>query len=181
MKGIIFNVLEDMIVAQCGMSVWNDLLKKNAPENRTYVSAKSYSEAELFGIAQDVSVMLDIPLQDIVRAFGNFLFDGLATRHVEVVKRFSDFTSMVLGIHNVIHVEVNKLYHEPALPTISSRIVTANHIELNYRSPRKLCYCAEGLLFGAAKHYGQTITITHDVCMHHGADHCLLNIELKHD
>lgn len=55
MKGIIFNVLEDMVVAQCGMSVWNDLLEKHAPKDRVYVSAKSYAESELFSIVQDVA------------------------------------------------------------------------------------------------------------------------------
>ena len=180
MKGIIFNVLEDMIVEKCGMAVWNELLEKHAPQNRVYISGKSYEDSELFAIVSDVAVMLNIPLQDVVKAFGNFLFDGLATRHDEVVKQFSDFTELVMGIHDVIHVEVNKLYIEPALPVISSRIVSANKIELTYSSPRKLCFCAEGLLFGAARHYGQEIIIEHNVCMHNGADNCILDIELTH-
>ncbi|MDP5135616.1 heme NO-binding domain-containing protein [Rheinheimera baltica] len=181
MKGIIFNVLEDMIVEQCGMVVWNDLLKKHAPPERVYISAKSYAETELMAITNDVALMLNMPLQDVVKAFGHYLFNGLASRHVGVIKRFEDFTSLVMGIHDVIHVEVNKLYHEPALPTIISRIISPEQIEVTYRSPRKMCFCAEGLLFGAAQHFGQNITIVHTVCMHNGADHCILAIELQHD
>ena len=81
MKGIIFNVLEDMIVQQCGMAVWNDLLEKHAPADRVYVSAKSYEDIELLNIVQDVAARLELPLQDVVKAFGNFLFQGLADRH----------------------------------------------------------------------------------------------------
>lgn len=180
MKGIIFNVLEDMIVEKCGMHVWNELMTKHAPQNRVYISGKSYDDSELSAIVSDVAVTLNIPLQDVVKAFGNFLFDGLATRHADVIEQFSDFTELVMGIHDVIHVEVNKLYIEPALPTISSRITSANQIELTYSSPRKLCFCAEGLLFGAARHYGKNIKIEHTVCMHNGADHCILDIELTH-
>jgi predicted hydrocarbon binding protein len=180
MKGIIFNVLEELVVEKCGMGLWNDLLTKHAPPNRVYVSAKSYEDSELFAIVSDVAVILEVPVQDLIKVFGDFLFNGLATMHNDVILQFSDFTELVLGIHDVIHVEVNKLYHEPSLPTISSRIVSDHHIELTYTSPRKLCFCAEGLLFGAARHYGQEIAIEHEVCMHNGADHCVLDIELIH-
>ncbi len=37
MKGIIFNVLEDMVVEQLGMEVWNELLQSHTPEGRVYV------------------------------------------------------------------------------------------------------------------------------------------------
>ena len=72
MKGIIFNVLEDMVVQQCGMQVWNDLLAKHAPADRVYLSAKSYAEAELFDIVQDVALRLNLPVPDVVKAFGRF-------------------------------------------------------------------------------------------------------------
>jgi hypothetical protein len=179
MKGIIFNVLEDMIVQQCGMQVWNELLQQHAPKNRVYISAKSYEAAELFSIAQDVASRLNVPLQQVVKAFGQFLFHGLASRHQDVVAQFTDFTSLVLGIHHVIHTEVNKLYHDPSLPTISGRLITANQIELHYSSPRQLCFCAEGLLFGAAEHFKKHISISHPVCMHHGAPHCVLLVDIQ--
>lgn len=181
MKGVIFNVLEDMIVEQCGMAVWNDLLKKHAPHNRVYISAKSYAETELLAITHDVALLLNTPYQEVIKAFGTFMFQGLASRHSDVTARFTDFTALVMGIHNVIHVEVNKLYHEPSLPTITSRIISPNQIELLYCSPRKLCFCAEGLLFGAAQYYQQKIGISHSVCMHKGAKQCVLEIELQHE
>lgn len=179
MKGIIFNVLEDMIVQQCGMQVWNELLEKHAPENRVYVSAKSYADIELLSMVQDVATRLQLPPQEVVKAFGIFLFQGLATRHQNVVQRFPDFTALVLGIHHVIHVEVNKLYQDPNLSTIAASVLNPTQIEVRYQSPRKLCYCAEGLLFGAAQHFHRHISISHDVCMHQGADHCLFVIDLK--
>lgn len=63
MKGIIFNMLEDMVVTQCGMQVWNELLAKHAPKDRVYLSAKSYAEDELFGMVQDVAQRLNLPAQ----------------------------------------------------------------------------------------------------------------------
>jgi len=181
MKGIIFNVLEDMVVEKFGMPVWNNLLQKHAPPDRVYVSAKHYDENELFAMANEVAEILAIPLQDVVKAFGHYLFKGLADRHLSVVDNFPDFTSLVMGIHDVIHVEVNKLYQDPALPSISCQLKTPHSIEMCYSSPRKLCFCAEGLLFGAAEYFKQTISISHDSCMHNGASHCILNVEIQHD
>lgn len=40
MKGIIFNVLEDMVVEKLGMQAWNELMQQHAPNDRVYVSAK---------------------------------------------------------------------------------------------------------------------------------------------
>jgi hypothetical protein len=179
MKGIIFNVLEDMLVQQCGMEVWNELLQKHAPQNRVYVSAKSYEASELLSIVQDVALRLNLPIQDVVKKFGHFLFHGLAARHQDVVSKFPDYTSLVLGIHDVIHTEVNKLYHDPALPTISGKLLNPKQIEIHYASPRQLCFCAEGLLFGAAEHFQQKISIQHPQCMHHGADYCVLLVDMQ--
>lgn len=180
MKGIIFNVLEDMVVEKLGMQAWNELMQQHAPNDRVYVSAKNYDEHELFALANGVAATLNLPLQEVVKAFGHYLFKGLADRHQTVVQQFTDLTSLIMGIHNVIHVEVNKLYHDPALPTITCECETPQRLIMHYASPRKLCFCAEGLLFGAAEYFHESISIRHDVCMHNGADSCILTIT-RHD
>ena len=48
---------------------------------------------------------------------------------------------------------------------------------MGYRSPRKLCSFAEGLLLGAADHYGEKLTIEQPLCMKRGDDRCVLEIE----
>ncbi|GGW61031.1 heme NO-binding domain-containing protein [Alishewanella tabrizica] len=181
MKGIIFNILEDMVVEKLGMAAWNSLLEKNAPQGRVYVSAKNYDDSELFSLAQAVGDTLQLPLADVVKAFGHYLFQGLVERHQSVVQRFASFDALVLGIHDVIHVEVNKLYVDPSLPTISCEKTSDNTIKMFYHSPRQLCLCAEGLLYGAADYYKIPITIQHTQCMHLGAEQCELIIEQRHD
>ncbi|WP_423187752.1 heme NO-binding domain-containing protein [Alishewanella sp. d11] len=177
MKGMIFNVLEEMVIEKLGMAAWNTLLTEHAPPGRVYVSAKNYDDSELFALAAAVANTLNLPLADVVRAFGHYLFQGLAERHIDVVQRFANFNELVMGIHNVIHVEVNKLYVDPALPTIRCEQLSDTQIKMIYQSPRKLCLCAEGLLYGAAEYYQHTIHIQHDQCMHQGATHCELVIE----
>ena len=47
---------------------------------------------------------------------------------------------------------------------------------MGYRSPRKMCSFAEGLLLGAADHFGERLTIAQPACMKRGDDHCVLEI-----
>ncbi len=181
MKGMIFNMLEDMVIEKLGMAAWNNLLAEHVPADRVYVSAKNYDDSELFALAAAVADALKLPLAEVVRAFGHYLFQGLADRHEDVVKRFANFNELVMGIHNVIHVEVNKLYVDPALPTIRCEQLSDTQIKMIYQSPRQLCLCAEGLLYGAAEYYQRTISIQHNQCMHQGATQCELFIELQDD
>lgn len=46
----------------------------------------------------------------------------------------------------------------------------------DYYSPRKLCAFAEGLLLGAADHYGQAINVQQPNCMNRGDPRCRLEI-----
>ena len=47
MKGVIFRGLEALVIEKCGMAAWDDLLEKNAPEGRVYISAESYPDEEI--------------------------------------------------------------------------------------------------------------------------------------
>jgi predicted hydrocarbon binding protein len=46
---------------------------------------------------------------------------------------------------------------------------------MGYRSPRKMCF-PEGLLEGAADHFGEQVEIDQPRCMTRGDDSCVLEI-----
>ena len=87
--------------------------------------------------------------------------------------------ALIIGIDKVIHVEVAKLYHEPNLPEIDAQIIEDGFILMRYNSKRQLCMCAEGLIFGAAAHYGVDAKLNHAQCMHDGFDSCLIEIKYE--
>ncbi|WP_105169898.1 heme NO-binding domain-containing protein [Pseudoalteromonas sp. T1lg23B] len=179
MKGIIFRGLEELVVQAYDISVWEKLLEKHAPEDRVYVSAKNYPDEELFALAQEVALVVDKPLSDILRTFGEFLFAYLTQKHSEILLQFKDFSSLIMGIDTVIHAEVAKLYHEPNLPQIRCEKINENNILMFYRSNRKLCFCAEGLINGAAAFYQMNVNIDHQKCMHEGEQECTLLLTFK--
>ena len=66
MKGIIFRGLEALVIEKCGMAAWDELLEKNAPDGRVYISAQSYPDEEVIGLAQDVATALSMTMRAII-------------------------------------------------------------------------------------------------------------------
>ena len=179
MKGIIFRGLEALVIEKCGMAAWDELLEKNAPDGRVYISAQSYPDEEIIGLAQDVATALSMTMPEVLKAFGEYLFGHLNRSHPTVAKGFNSFAGLIMGIDKVIHVEVAKLYHEPNLPEIESKLIEDGFILMHYRSKRQLCMCAEGLIYGAASHYGIDVSLNHVECMHDGCDKCVIEVKYE--
>ncbi|MDK1288053.1 heme NO-binding domain-containing protein [Pseudoalteromonas umbrosa] len=176
MKGLIFRCLEELVIEQKGMDLWEDLLEQHCPEDRVYISARSYPDEELLAIATSVANALGLNMEQTLKAFGTYLFTFLAKKHPAIVKEFTSFDKLIISIDDVIHNEVQKLYEEPNLPTISATVIDPNTIELIYNSPRQLCFCAEGLIYGCAEHFNESVTIEHTTCTHRSDPYCTLII-----
>jgi hypothetical protein len=177
MKGIVFNVLEEMVIEQCGMLAWNEILETQKVEG-IYTAGESYPDEELFGLVGCISAKTDIPVEILVGAFGERLFKGLAERNPMFIEAEDTLKGFLKSVHDVIHIEVRKLYENPNLPDFEYEEGADNTLLMRYRSPRKLCILAEGLIRGASYHYNTTIEIEHPVCMHKGSDHCDIIVRL---
>lgn len=177
MKGVVFNILEDMVTEKGGLQMWQKVLDK-AGVDGGYTAVSTYSDDEMFSIVGAVVEELGIPAEEVIGAFGVYMFGQLASRYPVFTDSASDLFTFLESIDSVIHLEVKKLMTETNLPSISCTREGEKLLVMNYRSPRKLCILAEGLIYGAAEHYGYGIKIDHPVCMHKGADHCDLQVSL---
>jgi len=178
MKGVIFNILEELVIETAGMQVWNDVLAATNSEG-IYTSGDSYPDEELFGLVGEICKALNMDLPTVVGIFGEYLFGQLDARHPMFVEQAPDLKSFLLSVDTVIHGEVLKLYQNPNLPKFAYSQHDDDTMTMHYTSPRKLCILAEGLIRGAAKRFNTDIEINHPVCMHHGADHCELKVSFE--
>ena len=180
MKGIVFNILEQMVIEKAGLEGWDQLLQSvELDSNGIYTAGRNYPDEEVVTLATRASEMLDIPTEALVKAFGNYLFGNLVKRYPIFVEQQPTFFSFLKSVHDVIHVEVKKLYEEPSLPDFQHRQISDTQLLMEYRSPRKFCMLAEGLIAGAAEHYNVSYRLEHNVCLHRGADHCEFLITLE--
>lgn len=178
MKGIIFRALEELVVTNYGMDQWERLLEQSNLVDRYFLGPKSYPDEELIALVTVISSTLNKPQPELIRDFGQYLFGFLSRSHKDLVDQFDRFDTLIEGIDGIIHKEVEKLYAEPNLPSILVQRISNNELHITYDSPRKLCFCAEGLIHGAASYFGTDIHLVHETCTHQGAEHCTFRVTL---
>lgn len=179
MKGIIFNVFNKLVEEKFGLETWDALLEETKPTSRgAYTSAGTYDDAELFAMVGALSKKTGAPAKDLVKTFGEYTLSELAKQYPVFFKHDS-LKSFLLSIHGVIHVEVRKLYPDAGLPEISYQDSGGDGLIMIYRSPRKLCALAEGLIEGAAKHFKEMVLITQTKCLHRNDAECRLELKFS--
>jgi predicted hydrocarbon binding protein len=179
MKGIIFTTFNDMVEREVGIDVWEDILESVNPESGgVYTAVEDFPDEELIAMIMELSAKTSTPAEELVVSFGQYLFHVLAIKHSIFVQQKDSFLEFLKSVEDVIHKEVEKLYPNPNLPSLRWEQPDDNTLVLYYKSPRKMCQLALGLIEGAAEHYKVDYDLAHETCMHEGHDHCRLNIKL---
>lgn len=158
MKGIIFNVFNQLIETKWGLEMWEDLLEETRPASEgLYTSAGTYPDEELINMAVALSEKSGIPVSDLVFSFGEYLLHQLAVLYPSFFegKTAKDF---LLSVHDYIHVEVKKLYPMAELPNIEYEDPAEDKLVMIYTSKRKLYKLAEGMIHATSNYYKIKIT-----------------------
>jgi hypothetical protein len=174
MKGVVFNLLEQLVARDFGEDTWDALLEAGGLDG-VYTSLGSYPDEDLAKLVSAASDALAMPADDVVVWFGRNALPLFAERYPQLFVRHDSTRSFVLTLNDIIHPEVRKLYPGADVPEFDFD-VREDVLVMGYRSPRKLCSFAEGLLLGAADHFGERLTIEQRVCMKRGDDRCVLEI-----
>ena len=181
MKGAIFTVLQEMVEETFGFECWETMLSSSElASDGIYTSAETYDDNEILELVSALSEYSDTPVPDLVEAFGAYLFPHLVHSLPKSMMDYPDLWSFLDAVHTVIHVEVNKLYADALTPELVVTEKSDNDLTLFYRSPRKMCFLALGLIHKAADHFGTKVEVKHRCCMHESSDHCSLLVTKVH-
>lgn len=175
-KGIIFNLAEEVVVAEHGEDAWDAVLD-GAGLTGSYTSLGSYPDEDLTAIVDEAARQLGTDSASVLRHVAEGAIPRLAGRYPHFFAPHSDALGFVLTLNDMIHPEVRKLYPGAETPLFEYDVHDDRSVTLTYRSSRRLCALAEGFVAGAATHYGQTVTITRPACRLQGDDECLLRCE----
>ena len=175
MKGIIFNLLEDVVVKTHGDAAWDQLLEQ-ADLDGVYTSLGSYDDAEIMQLVSAAGSSLSLSDDEVLRWFGRQAIPGMAERWPGFFAAHEKTIPFLRTLNSVIHPEVRKLYAGAYCPHFDFTSPTDESLLMGYRSPRQLCGLAHGFILGAGDHYGDELTVQHLECMHDGADRCLIAV-----
>lgn len=161
MKGIIFVEFLGMVDEKLGMEVTEEIVEKsNLPSKGHYTTVGTYDDAEMISLVTELHKKTEIPVPELLKTFGLYLFGSFAVRYKDMIHHISDSFEMLRKIENYIHVEVKKMYKEAVLPTFSYEDISENKLKLIYTSERKMPDLAEGLIEATLTHFEEKFTIT---------------------
>lgn len=177
MKGIVFNLLEDVVTTHLGDVAWDDTLD-TAGVGGSYTSLGNYEDEEFVALLDAISARTGRPVGDTLRWFGHKSMPFLAQRYTEFFKAHNSLRSFLLSLNDVIHAEVRKLYPGAEVPVFEFESppgeVGHETLHIHYRSRRRLCLLAEGFIAGAADCFAESVAVSQSRCMHDGSDHCVI-------
>jgi len=179
LKGILFNVLEQTVVEGSGEEPWEDLLDE-AGLDGIYTSLGSYPDEDLFHLVGAAAGHFQWSTDDVLIWAGRQAIPHFYALYPELFDNHSGTRAFVLTLNEVIHPEVRKLYPGADVPDFDFDDPDGDPMPLGYRSHRRMCTFAEGLVRGTGDHYGETVAIEHTECMHRGDPRCLLHLAIGH-
>ena len=108
MKGIVFNILNEMVEGQFRMEAWDSLLDKTGLDG-LYIATDTYPDEELLTLVAAASEATEIRVVPLVRSFGEYMVPKFAERYPVFFENQTCLKSFLLTIDEVVHVEVRKL------------------------------------------------------------------------
>ncbi len=178
MKGIVFNLFEEIVSQQYGEDAWDDLLQ-NTGLDGSYTSLGNYPDEQLLKLVGAASVKLKTPADELVVWFGRHALPLLAKKYPQFFLPHKSTLDFILTLNDIIHPEVRKVYPGADVPDFKFESSSNGELLMAYRSARRLCALAQGLIEGAADYYKESVAIDHPECMKRGNEQCLLRISLK--
>jgi hypothetical protein len=175
-QGVILDELEKYVVrelGQTGLSRIRDLTGRGAGG---YQFDKAYPDDEMFVMLRGLVEATRRDPREIVEEFGEVLASSLLEVYGFLVDPRWSFLEFLLNTESVIHAGV-KLNTPGAKPPLIQALRSGpESVQISYRSRRRLCPLAKGIIKGAAAHYEVAIILTEDTCMLRGDSECVITV-----
>ncbi|SPJ33734.1 heme NO-binding domain-containing protein [Kushneria phyllosphaerae] len=178
MKGIIFNMFNDIIVTRFDEQTWEEMLE-NARVSGAWSSLGNYDDHDMLALVNAASHQLAITPQACLQWLGREMLPRLGGIYPGLLERFSTTFSMLKALNNVIHPEVVRFHPGASVPVFHYHEVSSHSMVMEYCSARGICSLAHGLMQGCSDYFNETVDIDHLQCRHRGDEHCLFRITIR--
>ena len=161
MKGIVFTEFLEMVEQKFDYAMVDDLLSTTQLKSEgIYTSVGTYNYTEMVNLVVNLSEKTNIPVSDLLKVFGKYLFQSFTNSYGQWMANSSDGFSFLESVHNYIHIEVKKLYPDAELPYFETERIDENTLIMIYTSVRKMADLAYGLIEGCMEHFEEKAVIS---------------------
>lgn len=180
MHGIVFNGLQKFVTASYNYSTWIDLCKEANVHGKMYFPTDTYPDEEVLAIVVAASKATGNGIPIILENFGEFMINDLMKiyRH-SLNPDWNTSLDLLANVEETIHKAVRMKNPNATPPQLECKRTSFNEVIIRYRSKRKLCFLARGLITGVSKYFNEELIVTEPTCMNSGDEECKLIINLK--
>ena len=174
MKGVLFNVVEDVVTEAMSADAWDDIVER-ADVGGAYTSLGSYPEEELGRLVAATARHADLSENDTLRLTGRLGFKHLVKRAPQLMYGLDDWRAVLKSLDEIIHPEVRKIYPDADVPGFDATD-DGDSLVMTYTSRRGLCALADGLIVGTGEWFDTALAVVHESCVHDGDDACTMRV-----
>ena len=179
MKGLIFNLLEEFLVARCGETGYELILadcQLITAKPSLMVGPGSYPDQDFTAIIASAVNRLDLGPDELLRELGRTAIPLLASRYPQFFSRSTHSREFFASLNFIHHLEVKKLYKDAELPHFRCENKADGRLVIAYLSGRGLCHLFSGLIDGVADHYRTPLSQRQLACTCDGQPECLFEV-----
>ena len=161
MYGIVNKAIEELVTENFGEAAWEAVHKKSGIDVGFFLSNEAYDDAVTYKLAIAASEVLNMPLSDVLIAFGEFwvLNTGKKKYGALMETGGANLREFLINLPN-FHNRVALIYPNLAPPEFVVSNVEENSLHLHYHSHRPgLKEFVRGLIQGLSKLYDTPVTI----------------------
>ncbi|HUF98992.1 MAG TPA: heme NO-binding domain-containing protein [Ilumatobacter sp.] len=165
--------LQDFVSSVGGDALWRAVRSAAGVETEVFVSMNSYPDAVTLELVGAASRVLDMPTEEILRAFGKHWILYTARRgYGAIFDTMGRTLPEFLANLDMMHTRLSLSMPELRPPAFVCEPLEDGRIRIEYRSGRDgLAPMVVGLLEGLAEMYGLEMAVRHTVERHPGHDH----------
>jgi predicted hydrocarbon binding protein len=171
MHGIIFAELRKYIETRLGPTVWESVTAQ-AGVDQTFLATSTYPDEQAMRLVSAAGAIAERPVPELLEEFGEFIAPDLLEVYKPLIKPEWSALDLLERTEETIHTVVRIREPGAAPPQLHCTRVSPDEVVVLYRSRRRLCAVAKGIIRGIARHYHERVQVTEETCMHRGASEC---------
>ena len=176
MHGIIFGELKKLVDTKLGGDTWRELFKDTGLGPKVYMPVTEYPDAEAVALIEAIARRTGKEPRTIMEELGEFIAPDLLALYRHMVKPEWRTLELLENTEETIH-RVVRLRNPGARPPELRTDREGDEVLITYRSARRMCGVAVGIVRGLALHYGETIEIKELSCMLDGSSACRILVK----
>ncbi len=162
MLGLVFSEFMDMVETSFPDDVFDrliDVAEESCDSGGEYTAVGKYDHVEMLTLVTALSEKTEIPVGDLVHAYGKHLFGRFHKKYPEFFEDDMDAFQFLKRIEDKIHVQVRRLYPQAELPKFTYEEPSEKELILHYQSNRPFAALAHGLIEGCIAYFDEKIDV----------------------